>query len=179
MGCDTCCVTWCRCVWYNATHLTSKKVEQRHQFLQHLNSIDPHIQVTAEDPNTYGSLPFLDTLVTPGPGNTLLTKVYRKPTHTGQYLHLENHHNHSTKYGLFNTLTHRARTVHANPWLLQKEEEHIKGTLQRCRCPNWVLTRLKIKTTMSIMPHKSTTTTVTMSITTTITSIWWYPTQTV
>ena len=34
-----------------------QKAEHRQQFLQHLNSIDQHIQFTAEDPKTNGSLP--------------------------------------------------------------------------------------------------------------------------
>ena len=46
----------------------------------------PHIQLTVEVPNNNGPIPFLDTLVTPGPEYILLTSVYRKPTHTDQYL---------------------------------------------------------------------------------------------
>ena len=40
-----------------------QKVEYRHQFLQHIKSIFPHIHFTAEVPNTNGSIPFQDTLV--------------------------------------------------------------------------------------------------------------------
>ena len=58
-----------------------QKAEHSQQFLQHINSIDPHIHIPAEDPNSDGSLPFLDTLVTPAPDNTLLKTVYRKLTH--------------------------------------------------------------------------------------------------
>ena len=47
-------------VWYKYVDdiFVIKKVEYMQQFLHHLNSIDPHIQFTAEDPNTNGSLPF-------------------------------------------------------------------------------------------------------------------------
>ena len=75
-----------------------------------------------QNPNTDGSIPFLETSVSPVPENTLLTTVYRKPTHTDQYLHWDNHHYLSAKYSEFNTLTHRARTVCVNPQLLHKEE---------------------------------------------------------
>ena len=34
-------------------------------FLEYLNSIDQHIQFTAEDQREYGAMPFLDMLVTP------------------------------------------------------------------------------------------------------------------
>ena len=44
---------------------------------------------------------FLDTLLSPGPDNTSLTTVYRKPTHTNQYQHWDSHHNVSAKYSVF------------------------------------------------------------------------------
>ena len=34
------------------------------------------------------NLPFLDTLVSPGPNNILINTVYRKPTHTDFFIHL-------------------------------------------------------------------------------------------
>ena len=54
-----------------------QKTEHRTQFLEHINCIDLHIYLTIEDPNT---MLFLDTLVTPGPDNTLLTTVSGKLT---------------------------------------------------------------------------------------------------
>ena len=54
------------------------------QFLKYITSIVPHILFTTEDPNTNRSMPFLDTLVTPGSGHALLITVYRNPTHTDQ-----------------------------------------------------------------------------------------------
>ena len=69
------------------------KAEHSHQFLQHINSIDPHIQFTAETPNADGSIPFLDSLVSPGPDNTLLTTLHGKPILIDQYLHWDSHYN--------------------------------------------------------------------------------------
>ena len=60
------------------------KVEHSQDLLRHINNLDPHIQFTVE-PTIQGSLPFLDTLVTIQPDNTLSTSVYRKPTHTDQF----------------------------------------------------------------------------------------------
>ena len=34
-------------------------------FLEHINSVDPHIQFTTEDVKADGSIPFLDTIVMP------------------------------------------------------------------------------------------------------------------
>ena len=70
-----------------------QQAEHSQQFLQHINSIDPHTQFTTEVPRSDRSIPFLDTLVSPGPDNTLLTSVYRKPIPTDQYIHWDNHHN--------------------------------------------------------------------------------------
>ena len=51
-------------------------------FLEHINSIDPHIQCTTEDAQADGSIPFLDTIVVPQPDICLVPTVYRVPTHT-------------------------------------------------------------------------------------------------
>ena len=48
--------------------------------LQFLNSIDPHIKFTVEQPNVEGSIPFLDTFPKPK-GERIEVSVYRKPTH--------------------------------------------------------------------------------------------------
>ena len=69
-----------------------QKAEQSQQLLHHINTQDLHIQFIMEEPNQDGSLPFLDTQVSQGPNNTLITTVYRKPTHTGQYLHWDSNH---------------------------------------------------------------------------------------
>ena len=86
------------------------KAEHSQDLLQHINNQDPHIQFTVE-PTQQGSLPFLDTLVTIQPDNTLSTSVYRKPTHTDQYLHWDSNHHITAKQSVFNTLAHRAKTV--------------------------------------------------------------------
>ena len=59
---------------------------RKEEFLDHINNMDPHIQFTTDDAKPDGSLPFLDTIVLIQPDNSLLTSVYRKPTHTDLYL---------------------------------------------------------------------------------------------
>ena len=54
----------------------------KEEFFQHINAIDEKIQFTAENTRADGSLPFLDTLVTSKGDGSLLTSIYRKPTHT-------------------------------------------------------------------------------------------------
>ena len=72
--------------------LVIHKTEHSKQLLHHTNPQNPNIQFTVEQPCTDGSIPFLDTKVTPGPNNTIHTTVYRKPTHTDQYLHWDSNH---------------------------------------------------------------------------------------
>ena len=84
------------------------KAEHSQDLLHHINNKDPYIQFTVE-PTQQGSLPFLDTLVTIQPDNTFSTSVYRKPTHTEQYLHWDSNHHITAKQSVFNTLAHRAK----------------------------------------------------------------------
>ena len=98
-----------------------------------------------EDPDQDGSLPFLDTKVTPGPNNTHITTVYRKPTHKDQYLHWNSNHFITAKCSVFNTLVHRAKVVSSNPQSLHKELDHIRKALQSCQFPTWALNKLKQK----------------------------------
>ena len=51
-----------------------------------MNKVDPAIKFTVEGNQENGAIPFLDTLVKPEKDNSLSITVYRKPTHTDQYL---------------------------------------------------------------------------------------------
>ena len=123
--------------------LVIHKAEHSTQLLHHINSKDPSIQFTVEEPGTDGSIPFLDTKVTPGPNNTILTKVYRKPTHTDQYLHWDSNHFFTAKSSVYNILAHRAKVVSSTPKDLAKELEHLRKALMACQYPNWALKRLQ------------------------------------
>ena len=52
----------------------------------------------------------LDTLVTAEPDRNLFTTVYRKPTHTDQYLHWDSNNNLSAVYNVLNTLTGKSKS---------------------------------------------------------------------
>ena len=98
----------------------------KESFLQHLNSIDDHIQFTSEDQRPDGSMPFLDILVIPEQDGSLSTTVYRKPTHTDLYLQWDSHHTVSAKYSVVGTLYNRAETICSSPHLLQQEQKHLQ-----------------------------------------------------
>ena len=75
------------------------------KFLEHINSIDEHIQFTCEDQREDGSMPFLDILITSEEEGSLSTSVYRKPTHTDLYLQWDSHHILTSKYSVIGTCT--------------------------------------------------------------------------
>ena len=92
-------------------------------------------------------------LITPDEDGRLNTTVYRKPTHTDQYLHWHRHHEITSKYTVADTLYHRAKTICSSPNQLQKEEQHLFKTLKRCRYPVLALNKLKSQTPV---PKKNT-----------------------
>ena len=125
--------------------LVIQEAEHSQQFLQNINSQDPKIQFTVEEPGTDGSIPFLDTKVKPGPNNTIHTTVYRKPTHTDQDLHWDSNHFITAKNSVYNTLAHRAKVVSSTNEDLNNEMEHLNKALKDFNFPNWALNRLQLQ----------------------------------
>ena len=87
----------------------------------------------------------MDTLVTIQPDNTFNTSVYRKPTHTDQYLHWDSNHHITAKQSVFNTLVHRAKTVSSTQENMDKELLYIKTALHHCQFPAWPLNQWQHK----------------------------------
>ena len=124
------------------TPLSSRR-QNRQQFLHHINTQDPNIQFTVEELDQHQSLLFLDTKVTPGPNNTLITTAYRKPTHTDQYLHWNSNHFLTAKHNVCNTLAHRTKVVSSDQQSLHQELEHIMMALHNCHFLTWALNKLQ------------------------------------
>ena len=124
------------------TFFIQKEIHKQ-DFLQHINSVDPAIQFTVEDNKEDGAIPFWDTIVKPEADGKLSTTVYRKPTHTDQYLQWDNHHCLSAKFWVIHTLSHRAQTVCSNPELLNKEKTHLSNALTQCKYPKWALDKVE------------------------------------
>ena len=79
-------------------------------FLQHLNNQQPSNRFTMETENN-NKLALLDTAVSREPDSHLTTSIYRKPTHTGQYLAYDSHHPQSVKRGIVKCLYERAKRL--------------------------------------------------------------------
>ena len=131
---------WCRFV--DDTFFIHKEVNKQ-GFLQHINSVDPAIKFTVEDNKEDASIPFLDTIVKPEANGTLCITVYRKPTHTDQYLQWDSHHHLSAKFSVIHILSHRASTVCSNPELPQQEKDHLRKALTKCKYPKWALNKVE------------------------------------
>ncbi|GJQ76462.1 hypothetical protein Trydic_g2175 [Trypoxylus dichotomus] len=70
--------------------------EEVNGFLHHLNGLEESIKFTMEL-EVNNRIPFLEALVHKQSEGTLRTTLYKKPTHTGQYLHFESNHPHNVK----------------------------------------------------------------------------------
>ena len=69
-----------------------KKI-QKAQFTEHLNNIDHTGSIKfTDEPAIANSILFLDAYVTRKVYGSLKVKVYRKKTHTNQYLNFKSHH---------------------------------------------------------------------------------------
>ena len=76
---------------YGEENFDTWSKSKRDILLNYLNSIDPHIKFTVEQPNAEGAIPFLDTLPQSKSEN-ISVLVYRKPTHTDRYLDFNSSH---------------------------------------------------------------------------------------
>ena len=135
------------------TFIIIQKAE-KDNFLQHLNTIDENIHFTCEEADEDGSIAFLDMLITPDKDGRLNTSVYRKATHTDQYLHWDSHHAVASKYSVVGTLFHRVRTICSTPMKLQKEEKHLHQSLKKCKYPDWAINRVKLKSQASALKRR-------------------------
>ena len=99
------------------------------QFLRHLNSIEPCIHFTAEE-ETEGKLPFLDVCLQRDDNGSLTTSVFRKATHTNQYLSFDSHHPVAHNAAVVRTLMHRASTLSSNSLERVAEEKKVLEALR-------------------------------------------------
>ena len=83
--------------------------EELELFVWKLNGIENRIQFTLQVEEG-GFLPFLDVGITKLNGS-MVTKIYRKPTHTQQYIHWNSNHPKNMLLGVLKGLIHRAHML--------------------------------------------------------------------
>ena len=76
-----------------------------------------------------GELAFLNTFLKRNNGE-ISVLVYRKPTHTDQYLHYSSHHQTSCKESVVSSLFNRAYSIITNKDDLHEENARIKEVLK-------------------------------------------------
>ena len=86
-----------------------------------MNNQQPSIRFTIETENN-NKLAFLDIAVSREPDGRLTTSVYRKPTHTDQYLAYDSHHPQSVKRGIVKCLYERAKLLVTKPSVVSEEK---------------------------------------------------------
>ena len=104
------------------------KRTQLENFFHHINNLHQNIKFTMEEESN-GELAFLDTLLKRNNGE-ISVLVYRKPTHTDQYLHYSSHHQTSCKKSIVSSLFNRAYSIITNKDDLHKENTRIKQVLK-------------------------------------------------
>ncbi|KAI8479100.1 hypothetical protein Bbelb_431650 [Branchiostoma belcheri] len=109
-------------------------------FFDHINQIDDNIKFTQE-PSHDNMLPFLDTKTIVEEDGNLRFEVYRKPTHTDQYLAFDSHHPLEHKLAVIKTLFHRADNIITSDQANTDEHRHLRGALAKCGYQNWTFNK--------------------------------------
>ena len=108
-----------------------------------MNTVDPtgSIIFTREDEEN-NSMPFLDAKFTRKEDGSVKSTVYRKKTHTDQYLNFASHHPKHQKLGVVRTLMHRCETTTSEEGDKKEEVEHLRGALRVGGYPSWALNKV-------------------------------------
>ena len=110
----------------------------------HLNQTDlsNSIKFTYEQEKD-GSIPFLDTLIICKPDGSVKLCIYRKKTHTDQYLQFSSHHPLHQKLGAIRTLLDRNDSIVTEEEDRKLEEDHIRKALSVCGYPEWTINKVR------------------------------------
>ena len=85
---------------------------------------------------------FVDTLLAKKDDGTIKVLVYRKKTHTDQYLNFRSHHPLHQKLGIVRTLLNRCDTIVTEEQDKKKEQKHIHSAMKTCGYPDWALQKV-------------------------------------
>ena len=124
---------WKRYVDNTCTALPRDMVKSFHS---HLNNIEPCMQFTVEEESEDRILPFLDVELCRESDGTVTTSVYRKTTHTNQYLSFASHHPVTHKGAVVSTLMSRANTLSSSGLQRVEEEKKIVDALKENGYPS-------------------------------------------
>ena len=92
-----------------------------------------------------GAIPFLDTLIERKQDGSVKLRVYRKKTHTNQYLSVKSHHPLHQKLGVVRTLLDRCEELVTEERDRQDEKDTIRSALEICGYPSWSVDKVASK----------------------------------
>ena len=149
------------CTMLHASRICIRKVDdaftihnhETNETLTELNQIHPQIKFTAEEEEN-GQIPFLDCLVSRTDDNRVKTKVYKKPTHTGQYTNFHSNQPLHVKLSTVKTLARRAKLVCTESTDLKEELEYIEKTMQLNEFPKVIVKKAIHETLRKSKPSK-------------------------
>ncbi|XP_071963828.1 uncharacterized protein [Antedon mediterranea] len=122
------------------------KQDQVENLTQHLNSSDPAGPIKFTYEKEYeNKISFLDSLIIRKPDGSVKLLVYRKPTHTDQYLHFDSHHSVHQKLGIIRTLFDHMNSIVTMDADRNTEEVNITSALSRCGYPKWSFNQVRKK----------------------------------
>jgi hypothetical protein len=131
---------WCRFV---DDAFANRKTFVAITFLAHLDSQHRCIKWTQEEESQERTLPYVDCLNQVLENGTIKVTIFRKPTHTNQYLNFSSNHHVSHKLSVPKTLFHRADTLISEEEDKEKEREYVKKSLRKCGYPEWAFEKKK------------------------------------
>ena len=90
-----------------------------------------------------GKLPFLDLLITQKDTGAVNLQIYRKPTHTDQYLNFSSHYPIEHKLSVVRTHFDRRQSLVLDSTDRHVEDVHIESALRDCGYPDWTFRKVK------------------------------------
>ena len=117
--------------------------EKAKKLQQHMNTVDPTGSIISKrEYEENNSMPFLDAKFTRKDDGSVMSTVYRKKTHTDQYLSFASHHPKHQKLGVVRTLMNRCEMITSEEGDKQEEVEHLREALRVCGYPSWALNKV-------------------------------------
>ena len=110
---------------------------------QHMNTVD-HTRrfISTREDEENNSMPFLDAKFTRKEDGSVKSTVYRKKTHTDQYLNFASHHPKHQKLGMVRIRMNRCETTTSEEGDKKEEVERLRGALRVYGYPSWALNKV-------------------------------------
>jgi len=114
------------------------------ELIEFLNNMDNSgsIKFTHEK-ECEGKIPFLDVLIVRNDEGNVKLQIYRKPTHTDQYLNFSSHNPIEHKLSVVRTLLQRSQSLITDSHDRQLEDAHVDKALRSCGYPDWTFRKVK------------------------------------